>query len=105
MSVDAATTALNNATLGDRVMAAPLSMPLRPPVSSPGGRSGAPGLNGGIASRRIGKPVPKLSGMDMGLHNAGLGGGRPNQEQDQQPQRRIPPSTFSTPFANFGKIV
>nr|WCD39456.1 Ste7-2 [Ganoderma boninense] len=53
----------------------------------------------------MGKPVPKLSGMDMGIHNAGLGGGRPNQDQDQHPPRRMPPSTFSTPFANFGKIV
>ncbi|PIL34248.1 transporter [Ganoderma sinense ZZ0214-1] len=105
ISLDAATAALKNATLGDRAMPPPPNMPLRPPAPSPGGRSGAPGLSGGIASRRMGKPVPKLSGMDMGLHNAGLGSGRPNQDQDQHPPRRIPPSTFSTPFANFGKIV
>ena len=103
MSVDAATAALKNATIGDRSMPPPPNVPFRPPSSS-AGRPGAPPL-GGIASRRMGKPVPKLSGMDMGLHNAGLGSGRPNQDQDQQPPRRIPPSTFSTPFANFGKIV
>ena len=53
----------------------------------------------------MGKPgFPKLSGMDMGLQNAGLGSGRPTQEQAEVP-RRGPPSSFSTPFANFGKIV
>ena len=77
--------------------------PLRAPASAPtlGPRPGAPAL-GGIAARRMGKGVPKLSGMDMGLQNAGLGGGRPTQGEAP---RRGPPSSFATPFANFGKIV
>ncbi|KAI0718964.1 kinase-like domain-containing protein [Cerioporus squamosus] len=101
VSVDAATAALRNVGISDRGHPPPS---LRAAASAPApGRPGAPGV-GGLAARRIGKPVPKLSGMDMGLQNAGLGGGRPNQEQDEFP-RRGQPSTFSTPFANFGKIV
>ena len=95
------TVGLRNIGLSDRGMPPP---PLRAPASAPvPGRSGAPAL-GGLAARRMGKAIPKLSGMDMGLQNAGLGSGRPNQEQDEPP-RRGPPSTFSTPFSNFGKIV
>ncbi|KAI0745525.1 kinase-like domain-containing protein [Earliella scabrosa] len=103
VSVDAATAALRNAGLSDRPIPAPPEPPLRAPASSPAlGRPGAPSL-GGLAARRMGKNMPRLSGMDMGLQNAGLGSGRPNQEDE--PPRRVPPSTFSTPFANFGKIV
>ncbi|TBU42857.1 kinase-like protein [Dichomitus squalens] len=103
VSVDSATSALKNVSLNDKGASPPPGMSLRGPASSPGGRPGAPGA-GGLAARRQGKAIPKLSVMDIGLQNAGLGGGRPNQ-QEEQPQRRIPPSTFSTPFANFGKIV
>ncbi|RPD78197.1 kinase-like protein [Lentinus tigrinus ALCF2SS1-7] len=100
-SVDMMTAGLRNIGISDRGMPPP---PLRAPASAPvPGRPGAPGP-GGLAARRMGKAIPKLSGMDMGLQNAGLGSGRPNQEHDEPP-RRGPPSTFSTPFANFGKIV
>ncbi|KAH9855154.1 kinase-like protein [Lenzites betulinus] len=104
VSVDAATTALRNTGLSDRPPQPSPSMPLRAPAPAPApGRPGAPTL-GGLAARRIGKNIPKLSGMDMGLQNAGLGSGRPTQDQDEPP-RRMPPGSFSTPFSNFGKIV
>ncbi|KAI9067246.1 kinase-like protein [Trametes sanguinea] len=101
VSVDAATAALKNAGLSDRPLPSP-GPSLRAPASAPvPGRPGPPTL-GGLAARRMGKNVPKLSGMDMGLQNAGLGSGRPNQE-DEPPRRNQ--GTFSTPFSNFGKIV
>ncbi|OSD04068.1 kinase-like protein [Trametes coccinea BRFM310] len=101
VSVDAATAALKNAGLSDRPLPSP-GPSLRAPASAPvPGRPGPPTL-GGLAARRMGKNVPKLSGMDLGLQNAGLGSGRPNQE-DEPPRRNQ--GTFSTPFSNFGKIV
>ncbi|CDO68987.1 hypothetical protein BN946_scf184762.g3 [Trametes cinnabarina] len=101
VSVDAATHALKHAGLSDRPLPSP-GPSLRAPASAPAtGRPGPPSL-GGLAARRMGKNVPKLSGMDIGLQNAGLGSGRPNQE-DEPPRRNQ--GTFSTPFANFGKIV
>ncbi|OJT13241.1 Protein kinase wis1, partial [Trametes pubescens] len=102
VSVDAATAALKNAGLNDRPVRPSPPNPLRAPASAPvPGRPGAPTL-GGLAARRMGKNVPKLSGMDMGLQNAGLGSGRPTQDE---PSKRNAPNSFSTPFSNFGKIV
>ncbi|KAI0743747.1 kinase-like protein [Daedaleopsis nitida] len=102
-SVDATTAALRNTTLSERPILTPANQIRAPAPAPPPGRPGALGL-GGLAARRLGKNAPKLSGVDMGIQNAGLGSGRPNQEQDMPP-RRMPPGSFTTPFSNFGKIV
>lgn len=99
VNVDAAAAAFRHVNIGERP-----TPPMRAPApgSAPTlGRPGAPAL-GGLAVRRLGgRNVPR---MDLGLQNAGLGSGRPTQGEDEPP-RRMPPSTFSTPFANFDKIV
>lgn len=106
-SVDGAAAALARTVINDRP-----AMPGQLPASSPGPSRPTPTL-GGLAARRKGAGLPKLSPNDVpgGMHlpplgagpqGAGLGGGRPLL--DNEP-RRGQSSQFATPFSNFGKIV
>lgn len=111
--MDTATAAFQNASLDDKsfLNGGPSAHLLRAPASAP---AGARGL---AARRKLGGPL-KLPGNDLpgGLHlppvalgvgggpsGAGLGGGRPRLDDEGQDGGQN--KSFSTPFANFSRIV
>jgi mitogen-activated protein kinase kinase len=102
-SVDAATAALQKATLGPGghpVLRAANSYPI----------PNAPSKPTGMAGRRS-KPAFSLKDIDPnaipaaggGASGAGLGAGRPSLAPDHP--RRPNPASFASPFSNFSKIV
>lgn len=107
--VDGAAAAFARASLGDSapVTARAHSYPV-PSVAAV-----SRGRGGGLAGKRA-RPNFKLSdinggppgdggGVGGGAAGAGLGAGRPSLAAESAPRR--PPSSFGSPFSNFGKIV
>ncbi|EMD37758.1 hypothetical protein CERSUDRAFT_114423 [Gelatoporia subvermispora B] len=115
--IDAAASALRSVTLSSSPPPV-MQPPLRAPTSAPAGPGRSP-VPGGLAARRLGLKglTPKLSSADVpgGMHlppiagggpqGAGLGSGRPiDDDEAPRPMTRLQ-NNLGTPFANFGKIV